>query len=68
MFSLEFGCVAPETALDALNTSNMVVEMDISGGHSGVIRRSFGGIRILFKEFGTLAMFCDVAVHMNGPL
>ena len=68
MFSLENGCVAPETALEALNTSNMVVEMDISGGQSGVIRRSFGGIRILLREFGSLAMFCDVAVHMNGEL
>ena len=52
MFSLESGCVAPETALEALNTNNMVVEMDISGGsfggHSKVIRGNsdtFKGIR-----------------------
>ena len=55
MFSLEFGCVAPETALEALNGSNLVVEMDIRVGsfrdHSRVIRgnsHAFQGIR----EFG----------------
>ena len=37
-------------------------------GHSGVIRWSFGGIRILLGEFGSLGIFCDVAVHMNGAL
>ena len=56
MFSLGFGCVVPETALEASSSSNLVVEMDISGGssfggHSNVIRENsdtFGGIR----EFG----------------
>ena len=55
MFSLEFGCVAPETAPEALNGSNLVVEMDIRVGsfrdHSRVIRGNsdtFQGIR----EFG----------------
>ena len=45
----------PETALEALNASNLVVEMDISGGsfggHSKDMRRNsdtFKGIR----EFG----------------
>ena len=37
-------------------------------GHSGVIRWSFGGIRILLREFGSLGIFCDVAVHMTGAL
>ena len=49
------------TELGAQKASNLVVDMDISG-------RSFGGIRILLKEFGSLGIFCDVAVHMNGAL
>ena len=57
MFSLEFGCVALEAALEVLNASNLVVEMDIRVGsfrdHSRIIRGNsdtFQGIR----EFGHL--------------
>ena len=63
-FASDLGAVSTE----ALNASNVVLGMDLSAGHSGVMRGSFGGIRILSKEFGSLGMFCDVAVHMNGAL
>ena len=57
MFSLGFGCVAPETLLEASSSSNLVVEMDIRVGsfrdHSMVIRGNsdtFQGI-LQFRHF-----------------
>ena len=44
------------------------VERAVHRGNSGVIQRSFGGIRILWREFGCLDLFCDVAVHMKRAL
>ena len=44
------------------------VERAVHRGNSGVIRRSFGGIRILWREFGRLDLVCDVAVHMKHAL
>ena len=61
-FAPDLGAASTEAA----NASNLVLEMDLSGGSFGVMRGSFGGIRIPLKEFGSLVMFCDVAVHMKG--
>ena len=44
------------------------VEKAVHRGNSEVIRRSFGGIRILWREFGRLDLACDVAVHMKRAL
>ena len=44
------------------------VERAVHRGNSGVIRWSFGGIRILWREFGRLDLVCDVAVHMKRAL
>ena len=57
-----------ETFLDALQAAFLGLEPGMREGNSGIIQGEFGGIRILSREFGSLGMFCDVAVHMNGAL
>ena len=41
------------------------VERAVRRGSSGVIRRSFGESRILWREFGRSDLVCDVLVHMK---
>ena len=40
----------------------------VFGGYSGGIRRVFGGIPIIFKVFGRVAIFADIAVTTPAVL